>query len=94
MSSHNESKSSDKAPGSHWRVLAHEATQTVAFEDRGIFDELVVDDWLHLEQMSKREWCLRVGDARIWISVEGDVPPRVDIQRGFYNQVRGDTKTL
>lgn len=84
----------EKLPGRRWRVLAHAQAETVELENRGIFDELVVDNWLHLEQMDKREWCLRVGDARIWISIEDDAQPRVDIERGFYQEIRGNTKTV
>ena len=84
----------EKVPGRRWRVLAHAPAETVELENRGIFDELVVDDWLHLEQMDKHEWCLRVGDARVWINVDAEAQPRVDIQRGFYKEVRGDTKIV
>lgn len=36
-------------------------------------DEVVIDDWLHLEQMSKREWWLRVGDytINVWVGERG-----------------------
>lgn len=34
-----------------------------------VFDELVIDDWLHLEQMDDRYWWLRVGDYVLWITI-------------------------
>lgn len=38
------------------------------------FDELVIDDWLHLEQMSDREWWMGLGKGtsyhRVWIEVD------------------------
>jgi len=72
-----------KGPGSKWRFLAHGPTR-LHLDDKGEyrFDELVVDDWLHIEQMSDREWWMRVGDARIWIQLDGK--PVVTITRGEY----------
>ena len=59
-------------------------------ENRGTFDELVVDEWLHIEQMDAQTWWLRVGDARLIVAVnEGQ--PMVDVERGFYSEPRGTT---
>jgi hypothetical protein len=51
-------------PGARWRILAHDGADAVQLENRGILDEVVVDDWMHLEQMDERRWWMRVGDAR------------------------------
>lgn len=72
-------------PGSVWRVLAHRADgTTVEIHDDGVFDELAVFPWLHIEQMSERQWWMQVGDAAIWI----DLPRRgeliVTVERGVY----------
>jgi hypothetical protein len=85
--------SQKEGPGSRWRILAHATGQKFEAENQGVVDELVVDDWLHLEQMAEREWCLRLGDARIWIDIDEDGRPRVDIERGAFAEVRGTTKT-
>ena len=79
-------------PGSEWRVLAHDGDREVQLANQGTFDELVVDHWLHVEQIDERTWWARVGDARLMIRVDdvGDVT--VDIERGFYGVVRGGTR--
>jgi hypothetical protein len=50
--------------GARWRLLAHRANGSLEIENDGQFDELVVDDWLHIEQMEPAVWWLRVGLAR------------------------------
>ena len=81
-------------PGRSWRVLAHSERGPVELENQGILDEIVVDDWLHLEQMNESQWWMRVGDARLWISIEGDGKARVNIERGCYDDIRGETKDI
>lgn len=53
-------------------------------QNEGVFDELVIDDWLHLEQMDERSWWMRVGDARINIVVHESRRVEVSIERGVY----------
>lgn len=78
------------SPGREWRLLAHEEAGEFEARNRGVFDELVVDDWLHVEQMQEREWWIQVGDARLLVTIEsGRV--RVDIERGFYASTTGET---
>ena len=36
------------------------------------FDELVIDDWFHIEQMDDRRWWMCVGDLHINIHVRHD----------------------
>ena len=81
-------------PGKSWRVLARDGDASVELENRGVIDELVVDDWLHLEQMHSHQWWMRVGDARVWINVEGSNKVRVDIERGFYQEISGETTAV
>lgn len=81
----------DHGEGRRWRLLAGSGTKTVEVENQGTLDELVVDDWLHLEHMEGRQWWLRVGDARLWISVDEAGKVQVDVERGCYAEVRGDT---
>lgn len=61
-------------PGSRWRVLAwaKKGERRIEVEDKGVFDELVVDDWLHIEQMDKRRWWMNVGGVTLWITVNND----------------------
>lgn len=77
--------------GTRWRLLAHEGGQAVELENRGVFDELVLDDWLHVEQMDSDRWWLRVGDARINVRVVSGARVEVDIERGVYSEVIGQT---
>ena len=50
-------------PGHRWRVLAwaHKGEERIELRDRGIFDELVADDWLHIEQMDYDTWWMQIG---------------------------------
>jgi hypothetical protein len=80
-----------KKPGERWRVLAHADQRKVEVENDGIFDELVVDDWLHIEQMDENAWWIRIGDARIDVRLVEGVA-EVDIERGFYADVQGTTR--
>ncbi|GLH78084.1 hypothetical protein SSBR45G_29920 [Bradyrhizobium sp. SSBR45G] len=81
-------------PGRRWRVRAvRDDGRSIELQNHGIFDELVVDDWLHLEQMDDNAWWLQVGDVRIWVSVKAGEPPIVDVERGAYGDVRGETRT-
>ncbi|MBN8469456.1 hypothetical protein JYJ95_23390 [Corallococcus exiguus] len=60
-------------------------------KNEGVFDELVVDHWLHLEQLDEREWWMRVGDARLLVRVESSGDVRVDGERGCYAPILGIT---
>lgn len=74
-------------PGSRWRILARDGERKVTAQNEGVFDELVVDEWLHLEQMDDSTWWLRVGDARIDIKVLSDGRAEVSIERDVYDQL-------
>lgn len=78
-------------PGREWRLLARRPSGDVDVKNEGVFDELVVDHWLHLEQLAEREWWMRVGDARILVRVESSGDVRVDIERGSYAPIHGTT---
>jgi hypothetical protein len=75
-----------------WRLSAYEANEKIEFENQGSFDELVVGDWLHVEQMDDKVWWLRLGDARVFVTLRGGEEPRVDVERGFYGPANGITK--
>jgi len=74
-----------------WRVLAYREGKEVAVADQGTRDEIVVDDWLHVERMDVNVWWLRIGDARLFVTVSGIEPPIVDIERGCYAAAKGTT---
>ena len=79
-------------PGSSWRVLAHRGSEAIELENQGVLDEVVIDQWFHLEQMDTRRWWMRLGDARISINIDEDGKAHVDIERGSYEEVEGETK--
>ena len=54
----------------------------VALENDGCFDELVIDDWFHLEQTSTRRYWIGVGDAHINIYIPTKGPVAVHVLRG------------
>lgn len=82
-----------QAPGREWRVLAHEGSEAIAVKNRGVFDEVVVDHWLHVEQMDEREWWIRVGDVRISTRIHANGSVEVDVERGVYGPAVGTTRT-
>lgn len=59
-------------PGSKWRVLAQGPVAPMQAENLGVFDELVVDRWFHLEQMERDVWWMQVGDLCLDVTVGPD----------------------
>jgi hypothetical protein len=58
------------ADGTTWRFLAWAKSGDPidrASKDGEVFDELVVDDWLHIEKMDRERWWMRVGDVVVWV---------------------------
>lgn len=80
---------SPKVPGARWRMQAGGDTRDVAtvavsseqFGGRVVFDELVIDEWLHLEQMNREHWWLRVGDVTLNVTVGRDGKATVLVER-------------
>lgn len=70
-------------PGARWRILAN-GDRTNARIDlrskdydgstkpRTVLDEVVIDHWLHVEQMDRSVWWMQVGEMRIWVTVSAD----------------------
>jgi hypothetical protein len=81
-------------PGMRWRILAHREGEKIELENQGTLDELVVDDWLHVEQMDDSVWWLRVGDVRLFVTLSSTEPPTVDVERGAYASIKGVTQTF
>ncbi len=54
-----------------WRVLAHvDEEARVSIENAGEFDEVVLGDWLHVEQMDTTHYWIRLGDADINVTID------------------------
>ena len=62
--------------GARWRLLAWTDTQRIDIRHDqhpgAIFDELVVDHWLHVEQMDTGTWWMRVGNQTFLVHVDRD----------------------
>lgn len=74
--------------GSRWRILAHSlrgtqfdirssdypnsANRSVDIPVRTIFDELVIDGWLHIEQMDRDTWLICIGDENRMVRIGRD----------------------
>lgn len=85
-------KAPPSIPGSQWRVLARGPNDVpIRIPTQGCFDELVVDHWLHIEQMDAFTWWVRLGDARLTTLIDSNGRVTVDILRGFYEDIRGTT---
>jgi hypothetical protein len=80
--------------GSRWRLLVHsddgrrshnvtsepsDAKDSVSLPG-ALFDELVVDDWCHIEQMDSRKWWMNIGGVTVWVRVDKNGRPKcVDV---------------
>lgn len=50
-------------PGERWRFLAWGGSDRIAHsseDDPSIFDELIVDNWFHIEQMDDAHWWMAI----------------------------------
>ena len=61
-----------RTPGRRRRLRAYEGEATFEEENRGTFDELAVDHWLHVEEMDERLWLVRIGDRGFLTTVNED----------------------
>lgn len=78
-------------PGERWSVQSRGEAGPMVHEGEGVFDELWVDDWLHIEEMEDGYWWMRVGDAEIHVDVDLEGRVTVDVVRGSYGPIVGTT---
>ena len=83
-----------RVPGGIWRLFAQTRSGPVHLENQGALKELVVGDWLHVEQVEDHVWWMRVGDMRVSVWAPRGGSPEVDVDRGFYGMVHGETKVI
>ncbi|AFE06388.1 hypothetical protein COCOR_05469 [Corallococcus coralloides DSM 2259] len=83
-----------KVPGGIWRLFVQTDSGPVHLENQGALKELVVENWLHVEQVGDGAWWMRVGDMRIRVQAPRNGSPEVDVERGFYDLVQGETKVV
>lgn len=74
-----------RKPGYSWRLLAHAdgRYERVAMShepnDGVVFDELVVDDWLHVEQMNTRSWWMDVAGVHVNVHIPAKGKAKVTV---------------
>lgn len=89
------SKPKSEAPGSYWRLTTKSKSKNSlgleieSLGNKGIFDELVIDQWFHIEQMDDRSWWGRIGPLDLWITIDDNNDPIVHI-RGL--EFKGNVK--
>ncbi|NBC42828.1 hypothetical protein [Corallococcus exiguus] len=83
-----------RVPGGIWRLFAQIKSGPVHIENQGTLKELVVGDWLHVEHVEDGVWWMRVGDMRVFVVASRGDRPLVDVERGFYGRVEGDTTVI
>lgn len=73
-----------RLPGYRWRILAWRNDGNPLRIERDerrehptCIDELVIDDWLHLEQMAPRRWWVQIGDMHINVHIPAKGKPVV-----------------
>ena len=82
-------KCKTKKPGMHWRTLAwnektgQKVEQDFKPKDNVQFDELVIDDWLHIEQMDTHNYWMSIGDAAVNVTIRNG-KCHVSIERDQY----------
>jgi hypothetical protein len=85
-------------PGARWRLkadVAPGASIVHRSEDQTpetVVDEVVIDDWFHLEQMNDRAYWMQIGDAWVWVEIPEKGAPIVTIRRGEYGTTTGETE--
>ena len=70
-----------------WRVLAHkvkgrgcEFNHRFEPKDGMEFDELVVGDWFHMEQMNTRDWWIGIGRGGNLVMVNIHIPAKGQVE--------------
>lgn len=78
-----------RLPGFRWRTLAWNEDTGEKHEQRFdpsddvCFDELVIDDWFHLEQMNTRHYWLGLGKGADMLHVRIQIPAKGQIRVGI-----------
>lgn len=90
-----------RKPGSRWRVKADYANASfnVSTKDAAkgsAFDEVCVDDWLHVEHMDTRDWWMNVCGIHIGVHLPRDpkAPPRVTLYPNWSVNGSDDAPTV
>jgi hypothetical protein len=68
------------APGTSWRLrfvhpsrsrtISHDVSSTKGRLRGLVLDEVVLDGWLHLEQMDENVWWIRINDKMTFVSLD------------------------
>lgn len=80
--------------GDQWRIELKTAgvpTELRSSSGGPVLDEVVIDEWFHIEQLDARTWWLRIGDVRIVVSPRKGNVAHVSVERGAHGDVLGTT---
>ncbi|TAK27259.1 MAG: hypothetical protein EPO40_16680 [Myxococcaceae bacterium] len=69
-------------PGTRWRLGFDEDGQRVEMQNRGTFDEIVVGEWLHVEEMRRGSYFVQLGGACFGVTIARDGRVTVMVQEG------------
>jgi|GEM_PF-3556772 len=75
-----------------WRLRAYHGRKPIEIKNVGTIDEVVIAKWLHIEQLDKDRFHARIGDARIEIYCKDPEKVIVNIERGAFGPILGDTR--
>jgi hypothetical protein len=64
------------APG-QWRTVTYPDPDTRHEAHGEGFDEIVLDHWLHVEQMDDHDWWLAVGPLHLYVTADKDGHARI-----------------
>lgn len=84
-------------PGATWSVSSSADAQgknATKVENKGVFDEVKVDGWLHLERMTDNTWWMRVGQATLDIIVQPNGEAEVRVRTGEVVPMGAGVKVL
>ncbi len=79
---------------SRWALKTKAAGGDAVLRNLGALEGLEVDGWLRVERIDERSWRLRVGDARLYVTLEGAEQAEVDVERGVHGVTRGKHDTF
>lgn len=75
----------DVRSGVRWRTPVPGDERRVILDGNWEFDELVIDDWFHIEQMNERQWWLGVGNGddywHVNVTIDGRGRASVSVEK-------------
>jgi len=72
----------------------HETQDYIVATDHTFVDEVVVDDWFHLEAMNRKEYWMNIAGVTVWVTLrkDGSVKEVRVYEAGDYDTKRDGVK--